>query len=106
MIPQTHEYLSQLITLTPQPIYLVGGSVRDLLIAIPDIKDIDIVMHAGSESVARKFADAIGGSFFLLDEERKITRVVRSADGGMIQFDFTNFEGPDLNVDLERRDFT
>jgi poly(A) polymerase len=106
MIPHTLEYLSQLIALTAQPIYLVGGSVRDLLIGIQDIKDIDIVMPAGSESVARHFADSIGGSFFFLDEERKITRVVRSLDGGIVQFDFTNFEGPDLNADLGRRDFT
>jgi len=40
MTPQTLEYLSQLITLTPQPIYLVGGSVRDLLIGLHDLKDI------------------------------------------------------------------
>lgn len=106
MTPQTLEYLSQLITLTAQPIYLIGGPVRDLLIGMQDIKDIDIVMPAGSESIARKLADAIGGSFFFLDEERKITRVVRSSDGGTIQFDFTNFEGPDLPADLGRRDFT
>lgn len=106
MTPQTLEYLSQLITLTSHPVYLVGGSVRDLLMGTHDIKDIDILMPAGSESVARHFADAIGGSFFFLDEERKITRVVKQSDGGTIQFDFTNFEGPDLAADLGRRDFT
>jgi len=106
MVPQTLEYLSQLIALTPQPVYLVGGSVRDLLIGAQDLKDIDLVMQSGSESVSQAFADAIGGSFFFLDEERKITRVVRSSDGGIIQFDFTNFEGPDLAADLGRRDFT
>jgi poly(A) polymerase len=106
MTPQTLEYLSQLVTLTSQPIYLVGGSVRDLLIGIHDIKDIDILIPTGSESVARHFADAVGGSFFFLDEERKITRVVKQSDGGTIQFDFTNFEGPDLAADLGRRDFT
>ncbi|HSQ78769.1 MAG TPA: HD domain-containing protein [Nitrospirota bacterium] len=106
MVPQTLEYLSQLIALTPQPVYLVGGSVRDLLIGTEDIKDIDTLMQSGSESVAQAFADAIGGSFFFLDEERKISRVVRSSDGGIIQFDFTNFEGPDLAADLGRRDFT
>lgn len=106
MTPRTLEYLSRLITLTAQPVYLVGGSVRDLLIGLQDIKDIDLVMPAGSESVARHFADTIGGSFFFLDEERKITRLVKQSDGGTIQFDFTNFEGPDLAADLGRRDFT
>lgn len=106
MIPQTLEYLSQLVALTAQPVYLVGGSVRDLLIGTQDIKDIDLMMQSGSENVARAFADKINGSFFFLDEERKITRVVRKTDVETIQFDFTNFEGPDLAADLGRRDFT
>jgi poly(A) polymerase len=105
MNPST-TYLAQLASLTPHQIYLVGGSVRDLLIGKQDIKDIDLVIPVGSESVARAFADKIDGSFFFLDEERKITRVVKHADEGAIQFDFTNFEGPDLNADLGRRDFT
>jgi tRNA nucleotidyltransferase/poly(A) polymerase len=99
-------YLSKLSSLTPHPVYLVGGSVRDLLIGAQDIKDIDVLIPSGSEDVARSFADAIRGSFFFLDEERKITRIVKHTDSGIIQFDFTNFEGPDLNADLGRRDFT
>ena len=99
-------YLSKLPSLTPHPVYLVGGSVRDLLIGTQDIKDIDLLIASGSEDVARTFADAIRGSFFFLDEERKITRIVKHTDSDTIQFDFTNFEGPDLNADLERRDFT
>ncbi len=102
----TVTYLSDLALLTPQPIYLVGGSVRDLLLGIQNIKDIDLLMPSGSEIAARAFADKIGGSFFFLDEERKITRVVKNEAGEVIQFDFTNFEGPDLNADLSRRDFT
>jgi poly(A) polymerase len=99
-------YLSKLSSLTPHPVYLVGGSVRDMLIGAQDIKDIDLLIASGSEDVARLFADAIRGSFFFLDEERKITRIVKHTDCDTIQFDFTNFEGPDLNADLERRDFT
>jgi len=106
MNASTRDLLSQLPLFTPQTIYLVGGSVRDLLITNQLVKDIDIVMPLGSEDVARTFADRIGGSFFFLDEERKITRVVKQADGETIQFDFTNFEGPDLAADLGRRDFT
>jgi poly(A) polymerase len=99
-------YLALLISLTPQPIYLVGGSVRDLLIGKQDIKDIDLVIPVGSESTARVFADKISGSFFFLDEKRKISRVIKDTDDGILQFDFTNFEGPDLAADLVRRDFT
>jgi len=100
------QFIAQLLPLTPQPIYLVGGSVRDLLLGNQDMKDIDLMMPSGSEDVARPFADRIGGSFFFLDEERRITRVVKHEAGETIQFDFTNFEGPDLNTDLNRRDFT
>src|SRR3989304_10261741 len=99
-------YLSKLPLLTPEKIYLVGGSVRDLLIGTRDIKDIDLLMASGSEDVARTFAEAIGGSFLFLDEQRMITRIVQQTDSDIIQFDFTNFEGPDLNADLKRRDFT
>jgi len=100
------QFLAELLPLTTQPVYLVGGSVRDLLIGLQDIKDIDITIASDSEVVARKFADAIKGSFFFLDQERKITRVVKHHDGETLQFDFTNFEGPDLAADLGRRDFT
>jgi poly(A) polymerase len=106
MHPAIITFLSELVTLSPQPIYLVGGSVRDLLLGKQDIKDIDLLMPSDSESAARLFADRIEGSFFYLDEERKITRVVKQAGHEVIQFDFTNFEGPDLAADLGRRDFT
>ncbi len=99
-------YLSELPSLTPQKIYLVGGTVRDLLIGRQDIKDIDLVMPSGSEDIARVFAEKIGGSFFFLDEARKVTRVVKHTGADTAQFDFANFEGPDLNADLGRRDFT
>ncbi len=106
MTPSALLYLAELISCTPQQIHLVGGTVRDLLSNRRDIKDIDLLMASGSEDAARAFADAIGGSFFFLDEKRKITRVVKHADSDTIQFDFTNFEGPDLDADLGRRDFT
>lgn len=99
-------YLSELPLLTDQKIYLVGGSIRDLLIGGQEMKDIDLLMESGSEVVARAFSNTIGGSFFFLDEERKITRVVKQNGHEVVQFDFTNFEGPDLNAELGRRDFT
>jgi len=99
-------YLSQLLSLTADTIYLVGGSVRDLLITNQLFKDVDLMMPSGSESVARSFAAKINGSFFFLDEDRRITRVVKHTNADILQFDFTNFEGPDLNADLARRDFT
>ena len=105
MQPPFAPYLSVLAGLAAEPLYLVGGSVRDLLLGIGNIKDLDLAMAAGSETLAQAFADRIGGSFFFLDEDRKITRVVKRGPDGDLQFDFTNFEGPDLRADLARRDF-
>ncbi len=99
-------YLPPLLSLTSDSIYLVGGSVRDLLITNQLFKDIDLLMPSGSETVARSFAAKINGSFFFLDEDRRITRVIKKADEATLQFDFTNFEGADLQADLGRRDFT
>ncbi len=105
MDSRSFPYLKTLRDLTPSPVFLVGGPVRDLFLGVPDIKDIDLLMQEGSEVVARTFADRIGGSFFYLDRERKITRVVKHEKDGTVQFDFTNFDGPDLGADLARRDF-
>lgn len=98
--------LSELISLSPQPLYLVGGSVRDLLIGIHETRDIDLAAQFGAAEIARDFARAVGGSFFLLDERRGVSRVVMREGGRALQFDFASFEGPDLPADLARRDFT
>ncbi len=106
MNQHTRTYLADLMSLSPREAYLVGGSVRDLLLGKRDMKDLDILMPLGSESVARAFADRIDASFFFLDEERRVSRVVKQTGREIIQFDFTNFEGADLTADLGRRDFT
>ncbi|OGW27987.1 MAG: hypothetical protein A2X56_08595 [Nitrospirae bacterium GWC2_57_13] len=114
MAVSLNTYLARLTSLGTQPMYLVGGSVRDLLKGtVPllekgtvPLHDIDLVMPSGSELIAQMFADAINGSFFVLDEDRKMTRVVKHEAGRLIQFDFADFIGPDLEADLGRRDFT
>ncbi len=99
--------LSRLVSLTSQTIYLVGGSVRDLLLGSRELTDVDLLIPTRSADIARKFADEIAGNFFFLDETRKMTRVVKRTDENRIlQFDFTDFMGPDLEADLARRDFT
>jgi len=90
--------LQQLESLTSQTIYLVvRPSVRDLLSGNQAIKDIDLVMPSGSEDVGPGVRQCHQRSFFFLDEERRITRVVKHEADGNVQFDFTNFEGPDLD---------
>ncbi len=106
MNQNTRTYLADLMSLSPREAYLVGGSVRDLLLGKREMKDLDILMPSGSESVARAFAYRIDASFFFLDEERSVSRVVKQTGREITQFDFTNFEGADLTADLGRRDFT
>jgi len=87
MAVSLNTYLARLTSLGTQPMYLVGGSVRDLLKGtVPllekgtvPLHDIDLVMPSGSELIAQMFADAINGSFFVLDEDRKMTRVVKTS---------------------------
>lgn len=98
--------LSRLASLSPDPLYLVGGTVRDLLLGRGKIKDIDVIMQAGSDEIARALAESEGGAFFFLDEQRHMSRVMLPSPDGPLQMDFADFEGHDLAADLGRRDFT
>ncbi len=82
-------------------IYLVGGIVRDILLR-RDTKDVDLVCK-GAESLARKFAKSTGGSFFVLDQENKVYRVVLKP---ATYFDFAELRGGAIEADLALRDFT
>jgi putative nucleotidyltransferase with HDIG domain len=93
-------------TLPDQPVYLVGGAVRDILLGRVT-HDLDFVVPAGGSRAARRVADAIGASYFPLDEARDTGRVVWLAPDGSRQIlDFSVYRGPDLESDLRARDFT
>jgi putative nucleotidyltransferase with HDIG domain len=95
-------------SLLPDPCYLVGGTVRDALVERQTDKtghpkqDLDLVVPAGAIPLARKLADSLGAGFVVLDEVHRIARVV--LDSGTI--DIAEQEGPSIEVDLGRRDFT
>ncbi len=85
--------------------FLVGGLVRDSIIGRPTA-DIDIAVAADAVLTAREMADAIGGKYVLLDEERGIARVVVPAlHNDRWYIDLSGFDG-DIEHDLARRDFT
>jgi len=97
-----------------QPLYLVGGSVRDALMGRLT-HDLDFLVPTGALGVARRVAKALAAAFFPLDEERDTGRViVMNADGTRDVLDFTSFRGADpsagsgqaLEADLLARDFT
>lgn len=81
--------------------YLVGGSVRDILLG-KDLKDLDFAVKGDSISLAKDFSKKIDGTFVLLDEVFSIGRVVKDD----ITIDFTELRGDSIEKDLEERDFT
>ena len=103
-----HPILDRIIPALPPdtPVYLVGGAVRDAMLARPS-HDLDFVLPAHALQIARQVADAIGGAFYPLDEERNYGRAIfTEADGTRLVLDFSGYQGADLESDLRGRDFT
>ncbi|MGF1514901.1 MAG: CCA tRNA nucleotidyltransferase [Elainellaceae cyanobacterium] len=87
----------------PEAAYLVGGSVRDGLLARQTTHlDLDFVLAEGAVDTARSIAQRYGAGFVLLDAERAIARVVFPDATA----DFAQQMGDSLEDDLRRRDFT
>jgi tRNA nucleotidyltransferase (CCA-adding enzyme) len=89
--------------LLPPHTYLVGGTVRDVLLSRfkPNF-DLDFVLPEAAISTAKKIADYYRAGFVVLDEARQIARVVLEAG----TLDFALQVGKDITIDLQRRDFT
>jgi tRNA nucleotidyltransferase (CCA-adding enzyme) len=94
----------------PDDAYLVGGAVRNALlqqqgkIQSPALGylDLDFVLPGQAVSIASKIAKEYKAGFVVLDEKRKIARVVfKNAT-----VDFAKQEGSTLLADLGRRDYT
>jgi len=86
--------------------WLVGGAVRDRLLGRP-LHDWDFVVDHDALALARAVADALGGFFFPLDEERGTARVVLQPEGGTrLELDFALLRAANLEADLAERDFT
>src|SRR5438874_2660497 len=80
--------------------WLVGGSVRDLLLDRP-VTDIDLVVSEEPRGVAQRLARSLGGSPFPLSERHGAWRVVDSGH----TIDVAGCRGT-LEQDLALRDFT
>jgi len=89
-----------------QPLYLVGGAVRDFLLGQP-CKDYDLVGPGDVRGIARQFANQVGGAFYILDEQRNTCRVlVDQSEGSRTIIDFSVLRGNSIIDDLAERDFT
>ncbi|MFP4255091.1 MAG: CCA tRNA nucleotidyltransferase [Halothece sp.] len=87
----------------PQETYLVGGTVRDLLLQrYRQQFDLDLVVFDQAIALARNIANRCDAGFVALDPQRDIARIV-FAEGTV---DIAKIEGETLEEDLHRRDFT
>ncbi len=83
--------------------YLVGGSVRDILLGEACV-DWDVVTDGDPSRLARGLADRLGGHYVHLHE--KASRVVVKGEERETVFDVAPFKGGSLEEDLRQRDFT
>lgn len=88
--------------LSPERVYVVGGSVRDRLLK-KRVEDMDLVVRPDPAPLAEKVARKLEGTSFVLDEERGIYRVTLP-DGR--QVDFAQMRGKSIEDDLRCRDFS
>ncbi len=89
--------------LAGQPVWLVGGAVRDRLLQRPTF-DLDLVLDADVGGAARTLARAVRGPAFELSDEFGAWRVL-AADRSW-QADLSPLRGGSLEADLALRDFT
>ncbi len=83
--------------------YLVGGSVRNLLLKEPCI-DWDIVTDGDVPKLARQLANALGGHYAHMHD--KASRVVVKHDEQEMVLDIAPLHGNTIESDLHMRDFT
>ncbi len=89
-----------------QPVYLVGGALRDLLLGRP-IHDLDFVLPQDALGVSRRVAGVLRAAFYPLDHSRDMGRCILSQeDGSRLILDFASLRGHNLDQDLRGRDFT
>ena len=96
------------------PCYLVGGTIRDALLALEPARaatsikfDLDFAVPADGLLMARRIADRLGGAFYALDARRDVGRVVFTIDPGTRRVvDVARFQGDTLADDLNQRDFS
>lgn len=89
-----------------QPVYIVGGAVRDAYLHRP-VHDLDLATPVDAIPLARRIANTWNCDIFVLDKERDVARVLpKPTPDGQIVIDIARFRGGDLTRDLHDRDFT
>jgi poly(A) polymerase len=89
-----------------EKVYLVGGAVRDFLLANPPGKDFDFVATKNARDLSQEVAAETKGHVFPLDESLGTWRVVFKTRKKKTALDFSTMLGRDIMDDLRQRDFT
>ncbi len=84
-------------------LYLVGGSVRSLLLN-QALTDLDFALADDAIAFAKAFADNIGEAFVKLEEQPPTARIVIRETRFIL--DFAGFRAKSLEADLRLRDLT
>jgi putative nucleotidyltransferase with HDIG domain len=86
--------------------HLVGGALRDAALR-SSFSDIDLAVPGRSDFKTRvcKLSSVLNAACFPLDEENLVYRL-KTRRAPFLQLDIAPYQGPDLNADLRRRDFT
>lgn len=90
-------------------LYLVGGSVRDLLLE-RQTADIDFALASDAIQFAKAFAVSIGATCIALEENPSTARVIVKrrdiSQAPSLSMDFVQFRAASLTEDLRLRDLT
>jgi poly(A) polymerase len=87
-------------------IFLVGGTVRDLLLGTFSGQDFDFAIRSDPLSFAKTVAQELQGSLVRLHEEFGQYRIVTIENGETVTIDLSRYKGENIEDDLRRRDFT
>ena len=101
--PELIERLTPIFERHDQPVFLVGGLVRDLLLGRSS-KDLDFAVPIRAIELAFKIANFLGVPAYVLDKERDTGRVILMDEG--LSLDISAFRGVNIVEDLRDRDFT
>lgn len=89
------------------PVYIVGGVVRNTLLGrTAGLTDLDVVVAHDANVAARRVADRLGWAYYPLDADRDVARLIFTASQTPLVCDVAAMRGGDLTTDLQARDFT
>ncbi|TYO97950.1 CCA tRNA nucleotidyltransferase [Desulfallas thermosapovorans] len=100
---QVNEVLNMVNVVSKGYCFLVGGSVRDLLLGRAP-RDIDLVVYGRARDLVCKLVGVNGIRTVVLNKEHDLVRVVLLSN--MYHVDITGLGSEELPLDLRRRDFT